>query len=207
MSKEIKEAIELLEKAKRQLACTLDKQHYTAYTQHIDQALTKLREAPEPTEKSFLICPKCGKTFPLFMDIEFGSHVAGCKAPEQPPAGDFTKRFRDLIKLSEDHLSDNKIGRLQTYGKEACDIIETETQRADKAEAREKDLAILNENVVNSLAELEAKLKDLEASKADLLTTGEDLLSVLGENGYFPAAGKPKTDAFKVAIAKAKKEG
>lgn len=37
---------------------------------------------------------------------------------------EFTKRFRGLIKLSEDHLSDNKIGRLQTNGREACDIID-----------------------------------------------------------------------------------
>ena len=50
---------------------------------------------------------------------------------QQPTARKFTKKFRKLIKLSEDHLSINKIGRLQMYGKEACDII-------DSAEARRK---------------------------------------------------------------------
>ena len=49
------------------------------------------------------------------------------------------------------------------------------------------------------------RLDRAKAINADLLAKGEDLLSVLGKDGYFPAAGKPRTEAFRVAIAKAKK--
>ena len=49
-----------------------------------------------------------------------------CKdySTEKPDAGKFVKRFCDLIKLSEDHLSNNKIGRLQALGREAIARIE-----------------------------------------------------------------------------------
>lgn len=45
----------------------------------------------------------------------------------QPEAGEFTKKFRDFIKLSEEHLSNNKIGRLRTHGLTACDLLDAQS--------------------------------------------------------------------------------
>lgn len=55
--------------------------------------------------------------------------------PNCPPsATEFTRRFRDFIKLSEEHLSKSKIGRLRTYGKEACDIIVRQAEQIKRLE-------------------------------------------------------------------------
>lgn len=40
-------------------------------------------------------------------------------------------------------------------------------------------------------------------AERELLRAARDLIGTLGPNGYFPTAGKPKTDALRAAIAKA----
>ena len=72
------------------------------------------RELYQMYVNSFLVCPDC-------------------QQPKDQPSSKLTKKFRELIKLSEEHLSDNKIGRLQAYGKEACKLL-------DKSEASRKEL-------------------------------------------------------------------
>ena len=66
-------------------------------------------------------------------------------AKEPVDTSEFIKRFRDLIKLSELHLSKGKIGRLRSLGREACDrleALEQENKRLDKlVHALECDLA------------------------------------------------------------------
>jgi hypothetical protein len=81
-------------------------------------------------------------SIPICFRCQFYIHESPCPDCQQPkdqPGSEFTKKFRELIKLSEEHLSDNKIGRLQTYGKEACKIIDTsEASRKELLEALEK---------------------------------------------------------------------
>ncbi len=75
------------------------------------------------------------KEIPMPDDLEklSSNNAQAVTLLKQQPAADFTKKFHELIKLSEEHLSDNKIGRLQTYGKEAC-------KRLDRAASTKKDL-------------------------------------------------------------------
>lgn len=70
-------------------------------------------------------CPKC------LLQAALSKHSNYYQA-EEPEAGDFTKRFRDFIKLSEEHLSKSKIGRLRTYGKESCKIIDRQAAELKK---------------------------------------------------------------------------
>lgn len=52
---------------------------------------------------------------------------------QQPEASELTKRLRELIKLSEKHLSNSKIGRLQTYGREVCDFSDLQAEELKDA--------------------------------------------------------------------------
>jgi hypothetical protein len=61
-------------------------------------------------------------------DEEWMNAPLGKLKAQEPPAGEFTKRYRELIKLSEEHLSKSKIGRLRKYGREACNIIDHQAE-------------------------------------------------------------------------------
>ena len=97
---------------------------------HIFQAIDLLKQPK---------CKTCGGEY--VVDAHPDYLPIPCPDCQQPTAGAFTKKFRELIKLSEKHLSKSKIGRLRTYGKEACD-------RLDRAEAINKDLLEVCEEIL-----------------------------------------------------------
>ncbi len=87
------------------------------------------------------------------------------KEGKDQPSSEFTKKFRELIKLSEEHLSDNKIGRLQTYGKEACKIIDTsEASRKELLEAGKAHKKVVIEGYGNTF--WMSNYSDMEAAIA-----------------------------------------
>lgn len=98
-----------------------------------------------------------------------------CTDCKQSEAGAFTKRFRDFIKLSEEHLSKSKIGRLRIYGREAC-------TRLDQLEYDLQTLeAYRNQNIKqhNRIQELEtdtkAQAEEIERLKEALGKYGSHL--------------------------------
>lgn len=79
--------------------------------------------------------------FPERYQITMPKVAEALAALESEPAvepSEFTSSFRKLIKLSEEHLSNNKIGRLRTYGRDACDLInhQAATIKSQAAEIR-----------------------------------------------------------------------
>ncbi len=75
------------------------------------------------SQEQHYTCPKCGKTFPLFMGGEFRGHVIYCEPTEQPPTSEFIKECRET---ELDEWSDWRI-------KELCD-------RLYRSEASRKEL-------------------------------------------------------------------
>lgn len=180
MTDQIKEAIGLLEKANNMLIAG-DPVGYSQQTLYewIDQALTKLREAPEPKCKTCM-CMDCGK---LIKVAEQSKHLKECpkrpphpkvpepskeieqlKAPEQPPAGEYTKRIRQWV---EDHHyldTQHSLPDFVFLGNkllEACKIIDTETKRAE-----EYQIAIIQK--AKEFSQFEARFKaKLDTSEAE----------------------------------------
>lgn len=79
---------------------------------------------------------------------------------EQPDAGSFVQRFRKFINLSEEHLSKNKIGRLRTYGKEACGLLAAAEQKAKKFEIGENLYREYYKSHVATINNLQAKVAE-----------------------------------------------
>ncbi len=157
------------------------------------------RELYQMYVNSFLVCPDC-------------------QQPKDQPSSKLTKKFRELIKLSEEHLSDNKIGRLQAYGKEACKLLdksEAEKENLHKfiveilGDVSVQDFDRIVKNTLN-FADLQTKLDTSEASRKELLEACKEtqkLFAFIAENyksaPHFPTAER-LVDAV---IAKAEKEG
>ena len=154
---------------------------------------------------------------------------------EQPPAGEFTKEMRIewhnmtcQIKPDKMPVSAELPNKLMRDLHKACKIIDTETQRADKAEAEN---CKVNDDLSSAILEyniLEAKLKakdellfayeSVNAPVNPLLSINKDLLEACEKYGRHGVVGgdiceKSKhseyncTCGFEAAIAKVKKEG
>lgn len=154
-----KEAIELLEKLYDYLFMTGKEGLYKNCGKMMidfDQALVKLRTAPEPTKWKVYIeyLELSQKIYHLEYDDR---HIANLteeqyesfkklyKAPEQPPAGELRKEvdlFFDNMDVENTTLATAKedVRQIVRYLKDALNIIDTETQRADKAEGENKAL-------------------------------------------------------------------
>jgi len=168
---DIKEAIELLEKAKTLCDVCMGREGQANRMKNaIDQALTKLREPK---------CKTCGDTQEIEEQAESGYVITGdcpdCTAPEQPPGGEWTKNTRINFTV---HF-ENPDWVIHKKLMEACDIIDTETQRADKAETelrkwREREYCEdCNAKTVLSTGDIGCKskkyIKDLEAKLLEKL--------------------------------------
>ena len=124
-----KEAIELLEKAEKTAANVASTNYWKAVDIGLfNQALTLLSKASEPK------CKTCGDTGQVEYepdDIQ-GDIMVPCPDCQQPLIGEFTKNTRINFTV---HF-ENPDWVIHKKLMEACDIIDTETQRADKAEAK-----------------------------------------------------------------------
>lgn len=73
---------------------------------------------------------------------------------------EFTKIFRDFIKISEEHPSKHKPNRLRTYGREACNIIDRQAQTIKDQAAEIKDVIKFKDEIIKALNK---RLSDLGA--------------------------------------------
>ncbi|KKN73448.1 hypothetical protein LCGC14_0400230 [marine sediment metagenome] len=81
---------------------------------------------------------------------------------KKPEVAEFTKRFRDFIRLSKEHSSKSKIGRLRTYGKEACDVIDRQEEKIKQLDWEIEGLKAIIQNTEGEivLPDQESEAKD-----------------------------------------------
>lgn len=130
--------------------------------------MSQLKEAIEDLEKA----ERCIRPPSSFCEKAHGFLVQALillrTAPEQPPAGEFTKEIQKTG-LMEYPSKKHAIIKL----KEACDRLDTETQRADKAEARYEDIT---GGMMKKQIELIQEIATSQASRKELLEACEGLM-------------------------------
>ena len=123
---QIEEATEILKVARYQVGMNTTRVF-------IDQALAKLRKVSEPDAKhKYDYDPPYG--------IPYGGTLT--EPIEQPPTGEFIGIFRKFLNYPDTALNPRDPVQWQDMSFEACARLDTETQRADKAEAELKDIKL-----------------------------------------------------------------
>lgn len=107
---------------------------------------------------------------PIGRDFKDGCRKAweACLKCQQPVPSEFTKGFRELIELAKNHLSNVKIGRLQTKGLEACDIIDRQAEENKRLEAMYEAAKGDLEDVMNGHEETDSLVAELQAENKKL---------------------------------------
>lgn len=148
----------------------------------------QIKEAIELLEKAIDWCQRAPDGIPIGILLNIDQARALLRA-EQPPAGDFTKKTRDWIQSN--HYLDTKHSlpdfvRLAGVLLEACDRLDTETQRADKAEVKNKSQAEQEKMDMETIGQLDKEIKLLEAKlkeKDELLFVYESVRAPKKEGG------------------------